>query len=52
MSHLRYYFDRLLLLSIATIFAMGIWTLPARATALYEVPSVSAGVPTWIKQIS
>jgi uncharacterized protein len=56
MSHLRYYFvrgawalpNRLLLLSIATIFAIGIWTLPAQATALYEVPSVSAGVPTWL----
>jgi uncharacterized protein len=48
MPHLRYYLDRLLLLSIATIFALGIWTLPVAATALYEVPSISAGVQTWL----
>ncbi len=56
MPHLRYYLvrgawalpNRLLLLSIATIFALGIWTFPVGATALYEVPSISAGVPTWL----
>lgn len=37
------------LVSIAAIlfFALPLWTLPAAATALYEVPAVSAGTPTW-----
>jgi uncharacterized protein len=48
MSYLRHYLHRLLLLSIVTGFAIGIFTLPAQATAVYEVPAVSAGVPTWI----
>jgi uncharacterized protein len=38
-----------LLLSLVTIaISMGIFVLPAQATAVYEVPAVSAGVPTWV----
>ncbi len=48
MSYLRYYLHRLLLLLIVATFSLGIFTLPAQATALYEVPTVSAGVPTWV----
>jgi uncharacterized protein len=48
MSYLRPHLHRLLLPLIVAIFALGIFTLPAQATALYEVPTVSAGVPTWI----
>jgi uncharacterized protein len=48
MSYLRHYLHRLLLLSIVAVLALGIFTLPARATAVYEIPAVSAGVPTWI----
>jgi uncharacterized protein len=48
MSHLSHYLKRLFLpLAIATI-ALQIFTLPAQATAVYEVPSISAGVPTWL----
>ncbi len=56
MSHLRSYFVRvasavrrefILTLAIITItFQLSI--APAQATALYEIPTVSAGVPTWI----
>ncbi len=48
MSYLRDYFDRLLLTLILSTFAIGVFTLPAQATAVYEIPTVSAGVPTWI----
>jgi uncharacterized protein len=48
MSHLSYYFKRLFLPIALAIFALQIFTLPAQATAVYEVPSVSAGVPTWL----
>jgi uncharacterized protein len=48
MSYLRHYLHRLLLPLLVAIFALGIFALPARATAVYEVPAVSAGVPTWI----
>ena len=48
MSHLRYYLQRLLIISIVAIIAIQISILPALATAVYEIPTVSAGVPTWI----
>ncbi len=56
MSHLRSDFVRctlavwnrfLLTLFIITV-ALQLSILPAQATALYEVPTVAAGVPTWI----
>jgi uncharacterized protein len=38
-----------LLLSLVTIaLTIGIFALPAQATAIYEIPVVSAGVPTWV----
>ncbi len=44
-SHL----EKLLLLSLVTIaIAIGTFALPAQATAVYEVPAVSAGVPSWV----
>jgi uncharacterized protein len=52
LSYLVSMFSRLenrLLLSLVTIaISMGIFVLPAQATAVYEVPAVSAGVPTWV----
>jgi uncharacterized protein len=48
MSYLRYYLQRLLLISIVAITAIQVSILPALATAVYEIPTVSAGVPTWI----
>lgn len=48
MSHLRYYFNRLLLALVTIAFALQLTILPARATAIYEIPAVAAGVPTWI----
>jgi uncharacterized protein len=56
MSHLRYYLVRfaatmwhqcLLTIVIITV-ALQLSILPAQATAIYEIPAVSAGVPTWI----
>jgi uncharacterized protein len=48
MSYLHYYFHRLLLTLIISVFASGMFLLPAQATAVYEIPAVSAGVPTWV----
>ncbi len=48
MSYIRYYLHRLLLTLIVAASAIGVFTLPAQATAVYEIPTVSAGVPTWI----
>jgi uncharacterized protein len=56
MSYLRYYLVRvasamrnrfLLTLAIVTI-ALQLSIAPALATAIYEIPAVSAGVPTWV----
>jgi uncharacterized protein len=48
MSYIRSCFRQILLSFLITAISIGIFTLPARATAVYEVPVVSAGVPTWI----
>ncbi|WP_310425714.1 photosystem II repair protein Psb32 [Chamaesiphon sp. VAR_48_metabat_135_sub] len=48
MSYIRSCLRQILLLFIITTISIGIFALPARATAVYEVPVVSAGVPTWI----
>ena len=48
MSYLYAYFHRLVFPLIIATIATFSSTLPAQATALYEIPAVSAGVPTWI----
>jgi uncharacterized protein len=48
MLYIRHCLRQILLLSIVATISMGIFALPAQATAVYEVPVVSAGVPTWI----
>ena len=48
MSYIRSCLRHILLSFIITAISIGIFALPARATAVYEVPVVSAGVPTWI----
>ena len=56
MSYLRSYLfsiasrlEQLLLLSLVIItISIGTFVLPALATAVYEVPAVSAGVPSWV----
>ncbi len=48
MSHFRYYLDRFLRVLLMAVIAIQLAILPAQATAVYEVPTVSAGVPTWI----
>jgi uncharacterized protein len=41
--------ENLLLLSFVIItISIGTFVLPAQATAVYEVPAVSAGVPSWV----
>jgi uncharacterized protein len=47
-SYIRDCLRQILLLSLVIGLALGSFALPARATAVYEVPAVSAGVPTWI----
>jgi uncharacterized protein len=47
-SYIRSCLHQIFLLSIVIGLSIGIFALPARATAVYEVPVVSAGVPTWI----
>jgi uncharacterized protein len=47
-SYIRSFLRQILLLSIIFTISIGMFVLPARATAVYEVPVVSAGVPTWI----
>jgi uncharacterized protein len=48
MSYIRACLDRLLLSLMVMTISIGIFALPAQATAIYEIPVVSAGVPTWI----
>jgi uncharacterized protein len=48
MSYIRHCLRQILLLTIVAAISIGIFALPAQATAVYEVPVVSAGVPTWI----
>jgi uncharacterized protein len=40
--------NRLLLSLVVLTISIGIFALPAQATAVYEIPVVSAGVPTWV----
>ena len=40
--------NRLLLSLVIITISMGMFVLPAQATAVYEIPVVSAGVPTWV----
>ena len=48
MLYIRHYFHRLILPLAIAIFATLGFIPPAQATAVYEIPVVSAGVPTWI----
>jgi uncharacterized protein len=48
MSYIHSCLQKILLSLMAISISIGIFALPAQATAVYEVPSVSAGVPTWI----
>jgi uncharacterized protein len=48
MSYIRSYLDRLLLSIVTIAIVFGMFALPAQATAVYEIPAVSAGVPTWV----
>jgi uncharacterized protein len=48
MSHLRHYLQRFFLSLVVAAVAIQLSILPAFATATYEIPTVSAGVPTWI----
>jgi uncharacterized protein len=47
-SYIRHCLHQILSLSIVLTIGISIFALPARATAVYEVPVVSAGVPTWV----
>jgi uncharacterized protein len=47
MRQIRLFFQRFSLLCVAALMAWQLWVLPATATALYEIPTISAGVPTW-----
>lgn len=40
--------QRLILWLLSVIFLLGIPALPAQATGIYDLPSLSAGSPTWI----
>jgi uncharacterized protein len=48
MTYIRSCLHQILLSLLVMTISIGMFALPARATAVYEVPSVSAGVPTWI----
>jgi uncharacterized protein len=47
-SYIRSCLRQILLSFLITAISIGLFALPARATAVYEIPIVSAGVPTWI----
>lgn len=48
MPYIHSWFHKILLTLVVVTISIGTVTLPANATAVYEVPVVSAGVPTWI----
>lgn len=48
MLYIHSLFHKILLTIVAMTISLGTLTLPAQATAVYEIPAVSAGVPTWI----
>lgn len=47
MNQIRLFCQKLCLVCIVTLMAWQIWLLPVAATALYEIPTISQGVPTW-----
>jgi uncharacterized protein len=47
MNQIRLFSQKLCLLCIVALMAWQIYLLPAAATALYEIPTISPGVPTW-----
>jgi uncharacterized protein len=48
MSYIHSWFQKILLTIVVATISIGTFALPAQATAVYEIPAVSAGVPTWI----
>jgi uncharacterized protein len=48
MSYIYSWFHKILLTLVVTTIWFGTFAFPAQATAVYEIPTVSAGVPTWI----
>jgi uncharacterized protein len=48
MSYIHSWFQKILLTIVIATISIGTFALPAQATAVYEIPTVSAGVPTWI----
>jgi uncharacterized protein len=48
MSYIHSNLYRILLSLMTIAISIGIFALPAQATAVYEIPVVSAGIPTWI----
>jgi uncharacterized protein len=47
MSRIRIFFSQLSLFCAATLAIWQLWLVPVQATALYEIPKVAQGVPTW-----
>jgi uncharacterized protein len=47
MNQIRLFCQKLGLLCVVALMAWQIWLLPAAATALYEIPTIAPGVPTW-----
>jgi uncharacterized protein len=48
MSYIHSWFNKILLSLLAIVLSIATFALPAQATAVYEVPTVSAGEPTWV----
>lgn len=48
MPSIHSYFQKICVSLIAIAISIATFALPAQATALYELPTVSAGEPTWI----
>jgi uncharacterized protein len=47
MSQIRIFLQKICLICVVVVTAWQICLLPAAATALYEIPTISRGVPTW-----
>jgi uncharacterized protein len=47
MKAVQMLFSRLGLVCATALLLWQLWLLPATATALYEIPAISKGVPTW-----
>ncbi len=47
MNKIRLFCQKLCVLCVAALMTWQVCSLPAAATALYEIPTISQGVPTW-----